>query len=40
MYVADLLSRNYVDVCGEEDMSMNEVVHVLSEYINEFSEEK
>ncbi|KAI5731889.1 hypothetical protein M8J77_017897 [Diaphorina citri] len=40
MYVADLLSRNFEKELVEDDLSMNDMVHVLTEFIAEISEER
>lgn len=40
MYIADLLSRNFEEEFVPDDPSMTDMVHVLSEYVVNFSDER
>ena len=40
MYIADLLSRNFEEEVIPDDPTMADMVHVLSEYVAEISDEK
>lgn len=40
MYIADLLSRNFIKRCNEDDIVMKDVVHTVSEGVFNLSEVK
>lgn len=40
MFIADFLSRHYVDNCGKEDKFINDYVHIINIKKVEFSVEK